>query len=82
MWMEDVNEAGGIKLADGSVVKFESKFYDDESNKDRVQELYTKLVTEDNADFLITPILLRPRGRFCGYRRAIWQGYGYHWRCF
>lgn len=55
MWMEDVNEAGGIKLADGSIVKFESKFYDDESNKDRVQELYTKLVTQDNADFLISP---------------------------
>jgi branched-chain amino acid transport system substrate-binding protein len=37
------------------VVKFDSKFYDDESNKDRVQELYTKLATEDNADFLISP---------------------------
>jgi branched-chain amino acid transport system substrate-binding protein len=29
--------------------------YDDESNKDRVQELYTRLATEDNADFLISP---------------------------
>jgi branched-chain amino acid transport system substrate-binding protein len=37
------------------VVKFASKFYDDESKKDRVQELYTKLVTEDKADFLISP---------------------------
>lgn len=55
LWMDQVNAAGGIKLADGSVVKFASKFYDDESNKDRVQELYTKLVTEDNADFLISP---------------------------
>ncbi len=55
LWMDQVNAAGGIKLADGSVVKFESKSYDDESNKDRVQELYTKLVTEDNADFLISP---------------------------
>lgn len=55
LWMDQVNAAGGIKLADGTVVKFESKFYDDESNKDRVQELYTKLVTEDNADFLISP---------------------------
>lgn len=55
LWMEQVNNAGGIPLADGTVVKFESKFYDDESNKDRVQELYTKLVTEDNADFLISP---------------------------
>lgn len=55
LWMDQVNKAGGIKLADGTVVKFQSKFYDDESNKDRVQELYTKLVTEDNADFLISP---------------------------
>ncbi len=55
LWMDQVNAAGGIKLADGSVVKFDAKFYDDESNKDRVQELYTKLVTEDKADFLISP---------------------------
>lgn len=55
LWMDQVNAAGGIQLADGSVVKFQSKFYDDESNGDRVQELYTKLATEDNADFLISP---------------------------
>lgn len=55
LWMEQVNAAGGVKLADGSVVKFESKFYDDESNTDRVQELYTRLATEDNANFLISP---------------------------
>lgn len=55
LWMDQANKAGGIKLADGTMVKFDSKFYDDESNKDRVQELYTKLVTEDNADFLISP---------------------------
>jgi branched-chain amino acid transport system substrate-binding protein len=55
LWMDQVNDAGGISLADGTVVKFASKFYDDESNKDRVQELYTKLATEDNADFLISP---------------------------
>jgi ABC-type branched-subunit amino acid transport system substrate-binding protein len=55
LWMDQVNAAGGLKLADGSVVKFESKFYDDESKKDRVQELYTKLATEDNANFLISP---------------------------
>jgi ABC-type branched-subunit amino acid transport system substrate-binding protein len=55
LWMDQVNGAGGIKLSDGTTVKFQSKFYDDESNKDRVQELYTKLATEDNADFLISP---------------------------
>jgi branched-chain amino acid transport system substrate-binding protein len=55
LWMEQVNEAGGVKLSDGTVVKFEAKFYDDESNKDRVQELYTRLATEDEATFLISP---------------------------
>jgi branched-chain amino acid transport system substrate-binding protein len=55
LWMNHVNDAGGLKLGDGAVLKFEAKFYDDESNKDRVQELYTKLSTEDNADFLISP---------------------------
>lgn len=29
--------------------------YDDEFKKERVQELYTRLVSEDNADFLISP---------------------------
>jgi branched-chain amino acid transport system substrate-binding protein len=55
LWMNQVNQAGGLKLADGSVVKFESKFYDDESNSDRVQELYTRISTDDNANFLISP---------------------------
>jgi branched-chain amino acid transport system substrate-binding protein len=55
LWMERANAAGGVKLADGSVVKFASKFYDDESNKGRVQELYTKLINDDKADFLVSP---------------------------
>ena len=55
LWMEQVNNAGGIALSDGTVVKFAAQTYDDESNKERVQELYTRLITEDNADFLISP---------------------------
>ncbi len=55
LWMNQVNDAGGIHLEDGTVVKFTSKFYDDESTTERVQELYTRLATEDNADFLISP---------------------------
>lgn len=55
LWMEDVNESGGLQLSDGTVVKFEEVFYDDESNTERVQELYTRLATEDDADFLISP---------------------------
>jgi ABC-type branched-subunit amino acid transport system substrate-binding protein len=55
LWIQQVNEAGGIKLKDGRVVKFEAKFYDDESQKDRVQQLYTRLAIKDNAAFLISP---------------------------
>ena len=55
LWMEEVNAAGGITLSDGTVVKFSAVTYDDESNPERVQELYTRLITEDNANFLISP---------------------------
>jgi branched-chain amino acid transport system substrate-binding protein len=54
LWLEQVN-AAGVKLADGTVVKFEFKTYDDESNKDRVQQLYTKLINDDKTNFLISP---------------------------
>ncbi len=33
----------------------EMKFYDDESKNDRVQALYTKIINEDKADFLLSP---------------------------
>lgn len=55
LWMKQVNEGGGIKLSDGTVVKFKFVTYDDESNTERVQELYTRLITEDKADLLISP---------------------------
>lgn len=55
LWLNQINDAGGITLSDGTVVKFDFKTYDDESNSERVQELYTRLVSEDQADFLISP---------------------------
>ena len=55
LWMNQVNDAGGLQLSDGTVVTFAAQTYDDESTKERVQELYTRLITEDNADFLISP---------------------------
>jgi branched-chain amino acid transport system substrate-binding protein len=55
LWIDDVNKAGGIKLSDGTTVKFQAKTYDDESSNDRIQELYTKLINDDKADFLISP---------------------------
>ncbi|NQU30079.1 MAG: ABC transporter substrate-binding protein, partial [Anaerolineae bacterium] len=55
LWMKQANEAGGITLSDGTVVTFDYQTYDDESNGERVQELYTRLIADDNADFLISP---------------------------
>ena len=55
LWMDQVNEAGGITLSDGTVVTFSYETYDDESNAERVQELYTRLISEDGASFLISP---------------------------
>ena len=55
LWMNEVNDAGGIQLSDGTVVKIDYKTYDDESTTERVQELYTRLATEDDADLLISP---------------------------
>jgi ABC-type branched-subunit amino acid transport system substrate-binding protein len=55
LWMRQVNANGGIKLKDGTVVTFDAKYYDDESNKGSVQKLYTRLATKDNATFLISP---------------------------
>ncbi|MEO8570393.1 MAG: amino acid ABC transporter substrate-binding protein [Chloroflexota bacterium] len=55
LWIADVNKAGGIKLSDGTAVTFTAKSYDDESKSDRVQQLYTTLINDDKADFLISP---------------------------
>ncbi len=55
LWVEDVKKAGGIKLKDGTALMPELKFYDDESKTDRVQALYTKLITDDKVDFLLSP---------------------------
>ncbi|MEW5959567.1 MAG: ABC transporter substrate-binding protein, partial [Chloroflexota bacterium] len=54
LWLEQVNQQG-VTLADGTVVKFEAKTYDDESTKERVQLLYTTLIEQDKANFLISP---------------------------
>jgi branched-chain amino acid transport system substrate-binding protein len=53
LWLDAVNK-DGIKVGD-KVVKFETVSYDDESTTDRVQQLYTKLATEDKVDLMISP---------------------------
>jgi ABC-type branched-subunit amino acid transport system substrate-binding protein len=54
-WVDQRNAGGGIKIGNGTIVKFKAVSYDDESTKERVQELYARLATEDKADFLISP---------------------------
>ncbi len=54
MWKDDVNAKGGIKVA-GKSYQVKLVSYDDESQNTRVQQLYTRLITQDNAQFLISP---------------------------
>lgn len=54
LWRDQVNAAGGIK-AGGKSYQVKLVNYDDESNSKRVQQLYTRLILEDKADFLFSP---------------------------
>ena len=54
LWRDTVNAAGGIK-AGGKSYKIQFVSYDDESNSKRVQQLYTRMILEDKADFLFSP---------------------------
>jgi branched-chain amino acid transport system substrate-binding protein len=54
LWRDDVNAAGGIK-AGGKTYKIKFVSYDDESQGTRVQQLYTRLITQDKAQFLFSP---------------------------
>jgi len=54
LWRDQVNEAGGIKVGDKHYkVRFVE--YDDQSQGGRVQQLYTKLIVQDHADYLFSP---------------------------
>ncbi len=56
LWADQVNAKGGIYVKSlGKKLKVKLIYYDDESSKDRVQQLYTKLITQDKVDFLISP---------------------------
>ncbi|MGD2163476.1 MAG: amino acid ABC transporter substrate-binding protein [Anaerolineales bacterium] len=54
LYIQDLQDAGGFEVGNETIT-FEPIFYDDESTNERVQELYTRLATEDDADFLISP---------------------------
>ena len=54
MWRDDVNAAGGVKAGDKRY-KIAFVSYDDQSQGGRVQQLYTRLIVEDKAQFLFSP---------------------------
>ena len=54
LWRDQINAAGGIK-AGGKAYTIKFTSYDDESNSKRVQQLYTRMILEDKADFLFSP---------------------------
>jgi branched-chain amino acid transport system substrate-binding protein len=54
MWRDEVNAAGGIK-AGGKSYKVNFIVYDDQSVGGRVQQLYTRLIVQDKAQFLFSP---------------------------
>jgi branched-chain amino acid transport system substrate-binding protein len=53
-WRDEVNAAGGIK-AGGKTYKVKFVNYDDQSVGGRVQQLYTRLINQDKANFLFSP---------------------------
>jgi branched-chain amino acid transport system substrate-binding protein len=53
-WRDEVNAAGGIKVG-GKSYKVNFVSYDDQSVGGRVQQLYTRLVNQDRAQFLFSP---------------------------
>ncbi len=54
LWRDEVNAKGGIKAGGKEyMIKFVS--YDDESQNSRVQQLYTRIITQDKAQFLFSP---------------------------
>lgn len=54
LWRDDVNKAGGIKLGNKQY-KINFASYDDQSQPGRVQQLYSRLILQDKADFLFSP---------------------------
>ncbi|MFI5102551.1 MAG: amino acid ABC transporter substrate-binding protein [Terriglobales bacterium] len=54
LWRDQVNAAGGIKAGERRhQVRFIT--YDDESNPERVQQSYTRLIQNDAVEFLFSP---------------------------
>jgi len=54
LWQEHVNQNGGIKIGE-KIYNIKIKYYDDNSNIERVKENITRLITQDKVDFILGP---------------------------
>jgi branched-chain amino acid transport system substrate-binding protein len=54
LWRDELNDQGGIKVG-GKQYKVNLVSYDDESVNARVQQLYTRIINQDKAQFLFSP---------------------------
>jgi branched-chain amino acid transport system substrate-binding protein len=54
LWRDELNDKGGIQ-AGGKRYKVNFVSYDDESANARVQQLYTRIINQDKAQFLFSP---------------------------
>ena len=73
LWRDEVNAKGGIKAGGKSYnVKFVT--YDDESQNTRVQQLYTRLIVQDKAQFLFSPYSSGLVATAADHFRAVRQG--------
>src|ERR1700746_762817 len=71
MWRDEVNAAGGIKAGDKRY-KVRYVTYDDQSQGGRVQQLYTRLIVQDKAQFLFSPY----SSGLCATAAVITEQYG------
>ncbi len=55
LWVNQVNEAGGIELADGTRAKIEVIEYDDRSNSEEAVRAIERLINQDEVDFVLPP---------------------------
>lgn len=55
LWVSDVNEAGGLKMPDGTRRKIEVVEYDDRSSNEDLVRAIERLVSQDKVDLILPP---------------------------
>lgn len=55
LWVQDVNDAGGIALPDGKKLPIEIVEYDDRSSSEEAVRAIERLATQDKVDFILPP---------------------------